>query len=98
MALAQVTGLPIVPYSCRLGWKIRVRSWDRFQIPLPFSHCEMTFGEPIRVPRGATDAERARLREHLQAVLVAGTRGDESSVHAVAIEMKQPIRTTSVTT
>jgi len=98
MALAQVTGLPIVPYSCRLGWKIRVRSWDCFQIPLPFSHCEMTFGEPIRVPRGATDAERARLREHLQAVLVAGTRGDESSVHAVAIEMKQPIRTTSVTT
>jgi lysophospholipid acyltransferase (LPLAT)-like uncharacterized protein len=74
MMLAQVTGLPIVPYSCRLDWKIQVKSWDRFQIPLPFSYCEMTFGEPIRVPRGATDAERDQLREQLQAVLLAGTR------------------------
>jgi lysophospholipid acyltransferase (LPLAT)-like uncharacterized protein len=77
MALAQVTGLPIVPYSCRLGWKIQVKSWDRFQIPLPFSRCEMIFGEPIHVPREATDAERARLREQLQAVLVEGARGDD---------------------
>jgi lysophospholipid acyltransferase (LPLAT)-like uncharacterized protein len=78
MALAQVTGLPIVPYSCRVGWKLRLKSWDRFQIPLPFSHCEMTFGEPIRVPRRATDAEREQLREQLGAALLAGTR-DEGS-------------------
>jgi len=75
IALAQVTGLPIIPYSCRLGWKIRVKSWDRFQIPLPFSRCEMTFGELIRVPRGATILERDQLREQLQAVLVAGAKG-----------------------
>ena len=76
MALAQVTGLPIVPYSCRLGWKIRLKSWDRFQIPLPFAHCEMTFGELIRVPRRSTDAEREQLREQLRDALVAGTRGE----------------------
>jgi len=76
MALAQVTGLPIVPYSCQLGWKIRAKSWDRFQIPLPFSHCEMTFGQPIHVPRGATEAERAQLRAQLQRVLLAGTQGE----------------------
>ena len=76
MALAQVTGLPIIPYSCQLGWKIQLKSWDRFQIPLPFSHCEMTFGNPIRVPRGATGAERDQLREQLQTVLRAGTRGE----------------------
>jgi lysophospholipid acyltransferase (LPLAT)-like uncharacterized protein len=79
MVLAQVTGLPIIPYSCRLGWKLRMKSWDRFEIPLPFSHCDMTFGEPIRVPRGATDAERAQLREHLEGVLLAGTRGGDRS-------------------
>ena len=76
MALAQVTGLPIIPYSCRLGWKIQLKSWDRFQIPLPFSHCEMIFGDPIRVPRGATGVERDELREQLQTVLRAGTRGE----------------------
>ena len=75
MMLAQVTGLPIVPYSCRLGWKIRVKSWDRFEIPLLFSRCEMTFGEPIHVPRGATEAERGQLRVQLQGVLLAGTQG-----------------------
>lgn len=74
LTLAQVTGLPIVPYSCRLGWKIHVNSWDRFQIPLPFSRCAMSFGEPIRVPRRATGAERDLLRDHLQAVLLAGTQ------------------------
>lgn len=75
ITLAQVTGLPIVPYSCRLRWKIRLKSWDGFEIPLPFSPCEMAFGEPIHVPRGATDEERARFREQLQGVLLAGTRG-----------------------
>ncbi|MCX6924900.1 MAG: lysophospholipid acyltransferase family protein [Verrucomicrobia bacterium] len=75
MVLAQVTGLPIVPYSCQLGWKVRAKSWDSFEIPLPFSRCQMTFGEPIYVPRGATDAERGQLREQLQDVLLAGTRG-----------------------
>jgi lysophospholipid acyltransferase (LPLAT)-like uncharacterized protein len=72
LTLAQVTGLPIIPYSCQLGWKICARSWDRFQIPFPLSRCAMSFGEPIHVPRWATEAERAQLREHLQAVLLAG--------------------------
>ena len=76
MALAQVSGLPIVPYSCHLGWKIQLKSWDRFQIPLPFSRCEMSFGEPIHVPREATDAERAQLREQLRGVLLVGMQGD----------------------
>jgi len=80
MALAQVTGLPIIPYSCHLGWKIQVKSWDRFQIPLPFSHCEMTFGKPIRVPRGATATEREQLREQLQAVLLAGSQREGFAV------------------
>ena len=54
MSLAQVTGLPIVPVSYHVNWKIRVNSWDRFQIPLPFSRCEMIYAKPIFVPREAT--------------------------------------------
>ncbi len=73
ITLAQLTGLPIVPYSCRLRWKICLKSWDRFEIPLPFSPCEMTFGEPIHVPRGMSEEERARLRAQLQEVLLVGT-------------------------
>jgi lysophospholipid acyltransferase (LPLAT)-like uncharacterized protein len=69
MSLAQLTGLPIIPFSYNLDWKIRVKSWDRFQIPLPFSRCEMNFDHPIRVPREATDAERDVLRQRLEASL-----------------------------
>src|ERR1700690_187593 len=69
MALAQVTGLPIIPASYDLRWKIQVKSWDRFQIPLPFSHCEMVFGKPVWVPREAPDAERGLLRQQLEGPL-----------------------------
>jgi lysophospholipid acyltransferase (LPLAT)-like uncharacterized protein len=66
MSLAQVTGLPIIPFSENLNWKIQVNSWDKFQIPLPFARCDLMVGEPIRVPRDASDAEREALRRELE--------------------------------
>jgi lysophospholipid acyltransferase (LPLAT)-like uncharacterized protein len=66
MALAQVTGLPIVPTSYHLQWKIQLKSWDRFQIPLLFSRCEIIIGQVMRVPREASDAERESLRQQLE--------------------------------
>lgn len=69
MSLAQVTGLPILPVSCYLSGKIRTRSWDGFQIPLPFSRCDVVFAKPIVVPREATDETRERLRVELEQCL-----------------------------
>jgi len=69
ISLAQVSGLPIMPVSYSLGWKICVKSWDRFQIPLPFSRCEMIFEKPLRVSRESSDAEREQLRRQLEATL-----------------------------
>ncbi len=69
IALAQLTGMPIVPVSYHLGWKIQLKSWDRFQIPLPFSRCEMFFEKPIRVPREASDSDRETLRLQLEQAL-----------------------------
>lgn len=74
MVLAQLTGLRIIPVSYNVQWKIRLKSWDRFQIPIPFSKCEMNSGAPIRVPRDATDEERAVLRQQLEDALKAMTR------------------------
>jgi lysophospholipid acyltransferase (LPLAT)-like uncharacterized protein len=73
-SLAQVTGLPIVPVAFNVGWKLRVKSWDRFQIPLPFACCEVIVGRVLRVPGAATDAERESLRQQLEADLRAITR------------------------
>jgi lysophospholipid acyltransferase (LPLAT)-like uncharacterized protein len=69
MSLAQLTGLPIVPAGCHFGWKFQVRSWDRFQIPVPFSRCQLYLGQPIVVPRDCSDAEREALRKRLEAAL-----------------------------
>ena len=74
MGLAQVTGFPIVPVSYNLGWKFQSKSWDRFQIPLPFPRCEMLFGKPVRVSREASDAEREALRQQLEQTLKALSR------------------------
>jgi lysophospholipid acyltransferase (LPLAT)-like uncharacterized protein len=69
MALAQLTGLPIIPFSYHATWKIRLKSWDRFQIPLPFSRCEMRLGPPLRVPRNISDTEREAKKKELEAIL-----------------------------
>jgi lysophospholipid acyltransferase (LPLAT)-like uncharacterized protein len=74
MALAQLTGLPIIPVSYDATWKICVKSWDRFQIPLPFTHCEMNAAAPIFVPRGISDAERETLRQQVEQTLMKLSR------------------------
>ena len=70
IALGQITGLPIVPSGCRLHWKYRLNSWDQFQVPIPFSRAEMSFAEPLHVPRDASETQREKLREELQRRLV----------------------------
>jgi len=74
MALAQVTGLPLVPASYYLRWKIQLKSWDGFQIPLPFSRCDVFTGRLTQVPREISDAEREELRKQLETELRAITR------------------------
>jgi lysophospholipid acyltransferase (LPLAT)-like uncharacterized protein len=69
MSLAQLTGLPIIPCSYYVGRKLQLKTWDRFQIPLPFSRCEVLVEKPVRIPREASDEERESLRRQLEATL-----------------------------
>ena len=71
--VAQVTGLPIIPTTYWLAWKIRLGSWDRFQIPLPFTKCVVEFGAPVRVAREASDEAREEARCRVEAELRAAT-------------------------
>ena len=73
---AFLTGLVIVPVAYHLSWKIKVKSWDRFQIPLPFAHCHITVGQLLRVPREACEADREQLRQQLEKELRAITRDE----------------------
>ena len=73
-SLAQLTGLPIVPFGFHAAWKIRLKSWDSFQIPLPFSRCELRLGKPVLVPREATDEQREEIRKALEQTLKSISR------------------------
>jgi len=67
--LAQLTGLPIIPVTSNMRRKYCLKSWDRFQIPLPFSKCELILGPAFRVPRDASEERREELRVELQEML-----------------------------
>ncbi len=74
IALAQVTGLPIIPVTCNTQPKICLKSWDGFQIPLPFARCELILDHPIFVPREADQAGREDRRSQLQSRLCQASR------------------------
>lgn len=58
VALAALTGAPIVPLAVAARPAYRLGSWDELMIPLPFARCALVFGAPLRVARDA-DRERA---------------------------------------
>ena len=51
-------GARIVPVGVRYSRAITLRSWDRFQIPLPFSTVTIVAGEPLENPDAETLAQR----------------------------------------
>ena len=54
--LAQITGKPILPIAVAHSFKFTFRTWDSFELPLPFSRIAIVYGEPVKVSR-AMDAE-----------------------------------------
>jgi lysophospholipid acyltransferase (LPLAT)-like uncharacterized protein len=54
--LAKLTGNPVVPFHMEASSSWSLKSWDRTQIPKPFSTVALTVGAPIDVPREADEA------------------------------------------
>jgi len=76
--LAKKTGNPIVPFSISASRSLTVNSWDRLQIPLPFTKALTSIGEPIYVSKEATEEELESKRDQLQQSLDdLCARGDE---------------------
>lgn len=63
LVLARATGLPVVPGTWWARPLVRVQSWDRTIVPLPFSRIVFAFAPPLFVEPAATDAalEEARV-------------------------------------
>ena len=70
--LAKLTGNPVVPFHMEASRYWTLKSWDRTQIPKPFSTVALTVGAPIEVPRDADeamlDAKRLEVEQSLFAL------------------------------
>jgi lysophospholipid acyltransferase (LPLAT)-like uncharacterized protein len=77
--LAKATGNPVLPFHLEASRHWTMNSWDRTQIPKPFSTVSIAMGEPFHVAADADDAglERARL------LLEERLRSLEARAHAM---------------
>ncbi|CAN5571957.1 lysophospholipid acyltransferase family protein [soil metagenome] len=68
--LAQQSGAEVVPINLEYSSCWRVKSWDRFILPKPFSSVRVIFGAPHRVAPTANDEEFERERIQLQEAML----------------------------
>jgi lysophospholipid acyltransferase (LPLAT)-like uncharacterized protein len=69
--LAKATGNPVLPFHLEADRYWEVNSWDRTQIPKPFSTVAIAMGEPFDVAPDAGEHDITRAREELDARLHA---------------------------
>jgi lysophospholipid acyltransferase (LPLAT)-like uncharacterized protein len=69
VALAKLTGRPIILMGLDYARCWRLRNWDRFALPLPFSRVDVTFEDFPVLSRDDDDAAiAARIQERLNAL------------------------------
>ncbi len=69
--LAQMTGSPVMAVHIHFGYALRLKTWDRFVLPLPFSKLTIIFDELLDVPRQmdehAFEAKRVEVENLMRA-------------------------------
>jgi len=60
-ALAQINQVPILPASVNASHYREIKSWDRTQIPMPFSKVTVVLGNPVSIPQEASREEAAAI-------------------------------------
>jgi len=79
--LAQITGKPVLPIAVAASSKFTLRTWDRFEVPVPFSRVAIVYGEPIKIARGAAADVLAEWQTRMGAQLLDLRRQAEAALH-----------------
>jgi lysophospholipid acyltransferase (LPLAT)-like uncharacterized protein len=69
--LARETGNPVLPFHCEASSYWTANSWDRTQVPKPFTTVALAIGEPLYVTPGASAEQLEASREQVQQRLIA---------------------------
>ncbi len=67
--LSRMTGAVVIPLTDSARPRRLLATWDRFQIPLPFSRVVVAYGEPFVVPHDADRSAREAYRLRLERTL-----------------------------
>ena len=67
--VAQTSGAVLAPVHAHFSRCVRMKTWDGFIIPLPFSTVSVTVGDPISIPRELTPEEFETARLNLETLL-----------------------------
>lgn len=73
ITIARHSGRPIFPLAMATRNRITLKSWDRASLNLPFGRGAAVVGEPLFVPKDATQDQMAEARETLEQRLNAAT-------------------------
>lgn len=66
VALARLSGMPVVPVTCSTSRRKVVGSWDRFLVSLPFGRGVYMWGEPIEIPRDIDEHMQEEYRQRIE--------------------------------
>jgi lysophospholipid acyltransferase (LPLAT)-like uncharacterized protein len=69
--LARETGNPVLPFHLEASAHWTARSWDRTQVPKPFSTVALAVGEPLAIPPDATVEQLELARTEVERRLIA---------------------------
>jgi lysophospholipid acyltransferase (LPLAT)-like uncharacterized protein len=83
LKLAQLAGAPIVPMHIHYSRAWRLKSWDRFMIPKPFSRAVVTFDAEWRIFRDETAETFESRRRQLEEAMRMEASGPEPSSEVV---------------
>lgn len=67
--LASKLGLPIVPLGFGVNRPWRMKSWDRFAVPRPFSQARGVIGPEVRIPAGLDRDQLEVCRQDVELLL-----------------------------
>ena len=94
IALARLSGAPIVPITFGVSRRAVANSWDRFVVALPFGRGVYQWGPPLHVGADADEAAREDARLTLEERLNALTAEADRLVGAEPIEPASDIART----
>ena len=77
IALAALTGAPIVPLAYSVRPARRLASWDEMLVPVPFARCGLVIGSPMEIAR---ESDREIARKDVEQALLEVTAAAERLV------------------